>query len=347
MHQQVLNVIERWQSDERLTTLEEARICSAVIEPILRGLDWDIGNPQEVWEQYSVEDIGTVDYALLIGDKPKVFVEVKRGGAQLKKHQSQLRNYARIGGVSLAILTNGATWWFYLPLQEGSWERTRIGEVEFQDQNTAEIAQRLVDLLSRENVSSENAIQNAENLQKKNQILEALPKAWEQLVNNKIPNLLAAQAQELCGHKPSKNEVEQFLSSRLQQIQITPHPAPVPSLEPNPSLGLSPSGSVTGKKIVGFTFDKRRYEVRTWREMIAKLCEIVHKAQSDRFDEILNLRGTRGKVYFSKDSSELHRPMQISGTDIFVTDLYPTKTIKQIARRLITHFGYDENDLVF
>ena len=107
MHQQVLNVIERWQSDERLTTLEEARICSAVIEPILRGLGWDIGNPQEVWEQYSVEDIGTVDYALLIGDKPKVFVEVKRGGAQLKRHQSQLRNYARIGGVSLAVLTNG------------------------------------------------------------------------------------------------------------------------------------------------------------------------------------------------------------------------------------------------
>ena len=261
MHEQVLNVIERWQTDERLTTLEEARICSAVIEPILRGLGWDIGNPQEVWEQYSVEDIGTVDYALLIGDKPKVFVEVKRGGAQLKKHQSQLRNYARIGGVSLAILTNGATWWFYLPLQEGSWEQTRIGEVEFQDQNATEITQRLGDLLSRENVNSENAIQNAENLQKKNQILEALPKAWEQLVNNEIPNLLAAQAQELCGHKPSRNEVEQFLSAHLQPIPTTPHPsppAPVAPPEPDPSSKSKPSGSMKGKQLKSFTFDGKQ-----------------------------------------------------------------------------------------
>ena len=351
MHEQVLNVIERWQTDERLTTLEEARICSAVIEPILRGLGWDIGNPQEVWEQYSVEEIGTVDYALLIGDKPKVFVEVKRGGAQLKKHQSQLRNYARIGGVSLAILTNGATWWFYLPLQEGSWERTRIGEVEFQDQNATEITQRLGDLLSRENVSSENAIQNAENLQKRNQILEALPKAWEQLVNNKIPNLLAAQAQELCGHKPSRNEVEQFLSAHLQQIPITsppttPESAPSPesATVSEPALRSNTSGTSERTTCEAFTLCGNRHEVSSWRDMIVKLCGIIHTTYRDRFDEVLNIRGNN--PYFSRNPDDLPVPKQIDGTDIFVNASH-TRQIRPIAERLIAHFGYDKNDLSF
>ena len=172
-------------------------------------------------------------------------------------------------------------------------------------------------------------------------------------MNNEIPNLLAAQAQELCGHKPSMNEVEQFLSAHLQQIPITyppatPEPAPSPesATVSEPALKPNPSGRSERTTCRAFTFCGNKHEVSSWRDMLVRLCEIVHKAQSNRFDEILNLSGPRGKVYFSKDSSELHRPMQISGTDIFVTDLYP-KTIKQTARQLITHFGYDENDLSF
>ena len=82
MSDEILDVIEQWQSDERLTKLDEARIKSAVIEPILRGLGWNTKDPDELWPEYSVndEEKDRVDYALLIGKTPKVFVEVKRGG---------------------------------------------------------------------------------------------------------------------------------------------------------------------------------------------------------------------------------------------------------------------------
>ena len=338
MCEEVFNVIRRWQSDERLTALSEARICSAVIEPILRGLDWDIANPEEVWAQYPVEEIGTVDYALLIGNKPKVLVEVKRGGESLDRHQSQIRNYARIGGVSLATLTNGETWWFYLPLQEGNWEQTRVGDVVFHNQDAAEITQRLVDLLSRENVSSENAIQNAENLQERNRILEALPKAWEQLVNEKIPNLLAERTQKLCGHSPDRNTVEQFLSSHLQQIQITPHPAPVTPADPDPK----PSFSMKGKKIKEFTFCGHRHEVTTWISMLVRLCKLVYSAQKNRFDEVLNLRATpQSKPWFSRDRHEFVKFKPINKTRIVVNSDKSADEIVEIAENLITHFGYN------
>ena len=345
MCEEVFNVIRRWQSDERLTALSEARICSAVIVPILRGLDWDIANPEEVWEQYPVEEIGTVDYALLIGNEPKVLVEVKRGGESLDRHQSQIRNYARIGGVSLATLTNGSTWQFYLPLQEGSWERARVGDVVFHDQNAAENTQKLVDLLSRENVSSENAIRNAENLQEKNRILEALPNAWEQLVNDMIPDLLAEKTQELCGHTPDQSTVEQFLSIHLQQVSVTPPPATREVTAPAPQRDSSDSSERTTCQ--AFEFRGDRHEVLSWRGMLVKLCEIIHNAHRDRFGEVLNLRGKGGAIYFSGDSIDFIAPKPINETGVFVEVSLSAKEIKKRARALINHFGYGESDLSY
>ena len=350
MVDEVRREIERirgYISSGRLTQFDEANTKATAIEPILRELGWDVADPDEVRREYSVGS-RSVDYALFCDDTLKVFIEAKRGGELLERHHDQLVRYAFDEGVEIAMLTNGTTWWFYLPLQEGSWEQTRIGEVEFQDQNATEITQRLGDLLSRENVSSENAIQNAENLQKRNKILEALPQAWEQLVNNKIPNLLAAQAQELCGHKPSRNEVEQFLSAHLQHIQITPHPALDPPLEPNQSLGPSSSGSVTGKKPVAFTFDGSRYEVTSWKEMFVRLCEIVHSAHRDRFEEVLTLKAkTRPRPIFSRNGDRLIFPAQINGTDIFVESHGSAEMIDKRAKDLIVNFGYDKDNLSF
>ena len=132
---------------------------------------------------------GWVDYALLIGNAPKVFIEVKKGGEPLEKHQEQLLNYSFKQGVKLAALTNGVTWWFYLPLQEGSWEQRKFHAVEFDKQNGTEIAQKFVDLLSKENVSSGKAVQTAEDLYKRRQIAETLQEAWNQLVDGTIADL--------------------------------------------------------------------------------------------------------------------------------------------------------------
>ena len=350
MVDEVQDVIEKWQSDKRLNSLGEAKVQQVIVLPIFRRLGWDPDNDHEVHPQYPVAD-GWVDYALLIGNVPKVFIEVKKGGESLERHQEQLLNYSFKQGVKLAVLTNGATWWFYLPLQEGSWEQRKFHAAEFDKQNTAEIAQIFANLLSKENVSSGKAIENAEDLYKRHQIAEALPKAWEQLVNNKIPNLLAAQTQELCGHKPSRNEVEQFLSAHLQPIPTTPHPtarAPVAPPEPDPSSKSKPSGSMKGKKLKSFTFDGNRHEVTTWISMLVRLCELVYSAQKSRFDEVLNLRATpRSKPWFSKNSKDFREFKPIDRTSIVVDSDKTADEFVVIAKNLITHFGYDENDLSF
>lgn len=224
MSDKLLKVIEDLQSDKRLTLLLEADISRSVILRILDALNWSTSNRREVNPEYSVRG-GRVDFALLIGNRPKVFIEVKRGGEPLAEHQEQLLGYAFRQGIKIAILTNGATWWFYLPLQEGSWEERKFATVEFDRQDKEEIVQKLEDLLSKENVISGKAVQNAEILyeqsQKKEEISTTLPEAWNQLVSEPddlLAELLAEKTEELCGHKPDKREVEQFLLAHFPII---------------------------------------------------------------------------------------------------------------------------------
>ena len=169
----LLSVVEAKQSEEDLTSFDEATVKQIVILPIFRGLGWNTDIYGEVQPEYSV-DSGSVDYALLTGDSPKVFVEVKNGGETLEKHQKQLLSYAFDEGVKIATLTNGTTWWFYLPIQEGSWEQRKVETVELDKQDKAEITQKLIDLLSKENVISGKAIQNAQTLREKTSNLEDL-----------------------------------------------------------------------------------------------------------------------------------------------------------------------------
>ena len=359
MVEEVLSVITKWQSNERLASLGEAMVQQVIVLPIFRGLGWDPDNDREVHPQYPVED-GKVDYALLIGSAVKVFIEVKNGGESLGKHQEQLLGYSFKRGVRIAALTNGAMWWFYLPLQEGSWEQRKFYAVEFDKQNGAEIAQKFVDLLSKENVSSWKAVQNAEDLRNKRQISETFPEAWNQLVsetNSSIVELLAERTRELCGSEPDKNNVKQFLSEHIHQIKITssavapPTPDPPTESEPSNSVTTTQPTSFTAApdltftKPTSFTFNAELHRVESWSGMMVKLCEIVREAHRDRFDErVLNIRGPNGATDYSRNGEDLENARLIEGTTVNVETHGGGKDNVPRAERLITAFGYERNN---
>jgi predicted type IV restriction endonuclease len=108
---------------------------------ILANLGWNPFNINEVKPEYSVAG-RRVDYSLRIYDANKVFLEVKKMGEELDRHQDHLLDYSFKEGVKLAVLTNGMTWWFYLPLQEGSWEQRKFFAIDILQQEPAHIADR-------------------------------------------------------------------------------------------------------------------------------------------------------------------------------------------------------------
>ena len=81
-----------------------------------------------------------VDYALRLNNSSKVFVEAKKGGEDLEKHEEQVLGYSFREGVELAILTNGGTWLFYLPTEKGNWSARRFYAIDVSERDAAEAA---------------------------------------------------------------------------------------------------------------------------------------------------------------------------------------------------------------
>src|SRR5258708_766582 len=187
MHERIVQAIEEIKANRSLFALDEASIKLSVVQRLLSILGWNLFDPDEVIPEYSIES-KRVDYSLRINGRNKAFVEVKRPSEDLEVHQEQLLAYAFKEGVKLAVLTNGPTWWFYLPLAEGSWEQRRFYAADFREQESTSIAERLEQILSKSSVNSGTAATHAEDLykgrQKEGILQDALPKAWQKLITD-------------------------------------------------------------------------------------------------------------------------------------------------------------------
>jgi len=354
MENELLELIKKIQLERRLFSFDEAATKQGVILRILSKLGWDPFNTDEIHPEYSVAG-KKVDYALRYGENNKVFIEVKKVREDLENHQEQLLNYSFEVGVKLAILSNGISWWFYLPLHEGSWEQRKFYTIEIYDQDAEEITRKFVDLVSKESVISGKAIENAEKIytgkQKQYLIEKTLPKAWNKLINEtdeSLIELIAEVTEKLCGYKPDHDTVEKFLGSYVQEMEKMviagskeEKSRKKPSFVKNAFKGGERYG---GKKILSFTFRGTRYEVRSWKEMLIQTCNIMLTAHRDRFEEVLNLVG-RKRPYFTKNSNELRSPEIINGTDIYIEVNLGADSIAKLSRDIISLFGYTRDDL--
>jgi hypothetical protein len=91
-------------------TNSEANTKKKLIEPLLQILGWDLLS-NEIQLEYPLR-IGTssahVDYALILEEKPIVFIEAKAFDTALQEaHAYQIISYGKIEDVQWVVLTNG------------------------------------------------------------------------------------------------------------------------------------------------------------------------------------------------------------------------------------------------
>jgi hypothetical protein len=100
----------------------------------------------------------------------------------------------------------------------------------------------------------------------------------------------------------------------------------------------------TGKSLVSFTFQGKRYETKYWNELLLKLSSILAESHREHFDDILTISG-RKRLFFSRNPADLRTPNQIDGTDIYVETNLSADSILRLSRNVIEKFGYSESDL--
>ncbi|QJW89177.1 restriction endonuclease subunit R [Spirosoma taeanense] len=344
-----------------LTKQGEEATKQGLILPILHHLGWNPFDVQEVFPEYSVQN-KRVDYSLRINNFDKVFIEVKKVGEDLEKHQEQLLSYAFRQGVKLAILTNGIIWWFYLPLHEGSWEQRRFYTIDLQSQATDDIADKLAAFLSKADVSSGRAIVNAENIynsrQKGEIIQQNLPKTWRKLLSESdesLAELMAETVEKICGYKPEAHVIIEFLKvisgeTSLHSIPKPPRPKPVERSANSQNhvdefltneTNRFDNTLVTNSKPLSFEFNGQTYGVSSWISLLKLFVQVIAETHPNRLNELTALTGKQ-RPYFTTNSELLRKPNNIPNSSIFFETHFSAQGIVKLISQVLKTMGYPQ-----
>ncbi len=218
-------VLTRIRSDRRILDYDEITTKQKIILQILTLLDWNIFS-DEVVPEYSVEG-KRVDYSLRLTNRNLVFLEIKKPKEDLQEHERQLLDYAFRQGVEIAILTNGITWWFYLPTKPGDWNSRKFYTIDLSEQEIPSCAERLTEFLFIGNVQSGEAVKSAEKIHKsrvrKSTIDQTLPESWNKLISEPdelLVDLLIDSTEKLCGYRPETSDIQSFLKDKQEQLLL-------------------------------------------------------------------------------------------------------------------------------
>lgn len=361
MQHELQHTVLHIRRNRDLLVADEASVKTGVVLRLFQNLGWNPFDVSEVTPEYTVGG-RRVDFALRVSGANKVFVEVKRASEDLEPHQEQLLTYSFTEGVKLAALTNGFTWWLYLPLSEGSWEQRRFYGLDLMEQDPSDVATRFEDFLSKERVVSGEAIRSAEHVYKSRQtkviLRDSIPKAWTKIITDPddlLVDLLIETTERLCGFRPDVADIEAFLKAVFAESPATPSPPPSPRREilrtpnvptPHATSRLRSSNDLDflGRTLESFTLFGKKYNPRTWQELLLTVAAEIYRRHPSDFQKCLSLRGSR-MLYFSMNPHELSLPRQIADTSYYAEAKLSSNSIVRRSRDLLVLFGHRTDDL--
>ncbi|MYB94557.1 DUF4268 domain-containing protein [Candidatus Poribacteria bacterium] len=208
----------------------EASVCKGIVDVLLQGLGWPTGDPNIVYPEFPTPN-GRVDYALCDPERnPLVLIEAKRVG-NLAGAEEQLFSYTvHLQDVPILILTDGEVWRFFYPAGNGSYAERLVCELNLTNtdsNNNAHRLQRYLSFATVYNGAAFKAIASDYNeVVRQREASRQLPLTWQKLVdtgNERLIEVVAEATENACRHKPSKEQVLNFLKTLKNDV---PPPAP-------------------------------------------------------------------------------------------------------------------------
>lgn len=363
MQEQLKNFINEIKSAKGLSTYDEATTKQIIIIRILNILGWNIFDVKEIQPEYPVDPQNSnekVDYALARDTDNMVFVEAKAVNIDLEDWEGKFCNYCFKNNVVLGVLTNGISWWFYLPHARGSWYERKFYSINLIQQDADTIVSKFIDFLSKQNVTigkaEENAKKTFESKQKNQTIKKSLPQAWNALVSSKedtaFIDLFNDMLEKISGYRAESQEIADFLANNRVKLILSEEGISQPTRRTRtPEITTSTEEEkistyvrtgFTGKGITGFVFNNKKYEATSWKELLLTICEKLYILHKKDFSKILTLKG-RKRPYFTLNVNELRVPEKIKGTDIFVETNLSANSIVSLCEDALSLFGYKDS----
>src|SRR3989338_6603218 len=196
----------------------EQAVSQGIVLRVLQELGWDTWDTTIVWPEFQTGE-GRSYFALCHPpSKPAVLIEVKQPG-KAEDSVRQALEYAFHTGVPFIVLTDGRTWSFYLPAEQGSYEDRRVYKLDLFERPSTEAMEVLTRYLSRTKVESGEALETARkeyrSRNRKSQARITIPEAWRELVekgDELLVEMLASAVESKAGVRPDVDDVAEFLA---------------------------------------------------------------------------------------------------------------------------------------
>ncbi len=334
----VETIIERTKKHHSFYEQSEMAVREQIVIPILRCLDWNPENPEEVQPNVSTEE-GIPDYSLLKGSKKVLFIEVKKLSVDIEKREviRQLANYCFGEGMKYGVLTNGSIWILFRAFQEGTTMAERVvwkTDIE-NDDITATI--RKLNTISKDN------IEHIEILIKKLQILDEIWQALLEepgdLVKGFVPIFNSSIKETYPDYTFETPEIEDFIKERVKEL--------FPSTE-EAGTGSDVIEIVEVSRPRGMKIGSDSYEIRNSYDILVNTAEwLIRKGKLKREDCPIeagyrrNLINTQPKHRYGED---FRAPKKLSN-GLHIDTNYSTTGCISKARRLLEKYGYQSNML--
>lgn len=359
--------VERIANLPRPPANEEAAKIRVLL-PILAELGWDVHDHRHtgevLWEHpvgpgSGAGKKGRADIALARtghGHRLLCLIEAKSPQEDLSKHVDQLMGYAFHEGADICVLTNGFTWWLYLPREPGPAANRRFVELRLGDSPHQQVTDDLEAYLGKTNLESGEAERRAKEALSKVREAERLkaemPKIWQRMLDEpdrELVDLFARRVHEKVRLKPS----HEAAVALLQGKSIDAVPAVLPSdsprrLPPVPKPPEKPPGAPADnawRRPRAVVLWGSATEVKRWTGVMICVAEAVYQRHPHDFLERTKAMAGRKRPFASQDPTELTRAGQIESTGVWVeTNLSADDTLKK-CRKMLEVFGYSAGDL--
>jgi hypothetical protein len=199
------------------------------------------------------------------------------------------------------------------------------------------------------------------------EILEAIPKAWQQLLSEpdqRLIDLVAEEVESISGHRPDSDTVASHITKQLgppprvntaktpaaSRISGTPGELRQRTTRLDPQIAYTKGagnyrGNFTNTQAKGFSFEGDHHPVSSYIEILLTLSNFLRSKHGALFDDkVLTLTGNKRR-YFSREA-DLWKPKQLDGEPpLFAESNLASGHIVKICNDIIQRLGYDPSTL--
>lgn len=233
----------------------EQAISQGIVLRLMQELGWDVYDTNIVWPEFQTGE-GRADFALCHPpSKPSIFIEVKQPG-KAEDGVRQALEYAFHTGVPFIVLTDGKTWSFYLPAEQGSYDDRRVYKLDLFERDAEQGATTLNKYLNFERVESGEALEDARkeyrSRNRRSVARQAIPEAWNELVEHGdelLVEILANAVESKSGFRPEDDDVSAFLTNLANRMTVQVPPSNPPARNPStPVARTTPAKQQSGNR---------------------------------------------------------------------------------------------------